>query len=49
MFDLPDGPFDIHYVDASGNEIPPDQALKRNIAATPKITVKPAAAPVITQ
>ena len=49
MFDLPDGPFDIHYVDAAGNEIPPDQALKRNIAATPKITVKPAAAPVITQ
>jgi quercetin dioxygenase-like cupin family protein len=40
MFDLPDGPFDIHYVDASGTEIPPDQALK------PKIAVKPAAAPV---
>ena len=49
MFDLPDGPYDIHYVDPSGNEIPPDQALKRNLAATPKITVKPAAAPVITQ
>jgi len=40
MFDLPDGPFDIHYVDATGSEIPPDQALK------PKIAVKPAAAPV---
>ena len=39
MFDLPDGPFDTHYVDASGTEIPPDQALK------PKIVVKPAAAP----
>jgi quercetin dioxygenase-like cupin family protein len=23
-----DGAFDLHYVDASGNEIPPDQALK---------------------
>ena len=23
-----DGPFDIHYVDASGTEIPPEQALK---------------------
>jgi len=28
MFDMPDGAFDIHYVDASGTEIPPDQALK---------------------
>jgi quercetin dioxygenase-like cupin family protein len=28
MFDLPDGAFDIHYVDKSGTEIPPDQALK---------------------
>jgi quercetin dioxygenase-like cupin family protein len=28
MFDLPDGTFDIHYVDASGNEIPPDKVLK---------------------
>jgi quercetin dioxygenase-like cupin family protein len=27
MFVAPDGPFDIHYVDAAGNEIPPDQAL----------------------
>jgi quercetin dioxygenase-like cupin family protein len=46
MFDLPDGPFDIHYVDASGTEIPPDQALKPNMPAPSKITVKPAAAPV---
>ena len=28
MFDLPDAAFDIHYVDKSGTEIPPDQALK---------------------
>jgi len=28
MFDMPDGAFDIHYVDASGNEIQPDEALK---------------------
>ena len=28
MLNLPDGAFDIHYVDKSGNEIPPDQALK---------------------
>jgi quercetin dioxygenase-like cupin family protein len=48
MFDLPDGPFDIHYVDAAGNEIPPDQALKAKVMATPKIVVKPAAAPVET-
>ena len=27
MFVATDGAFDIHYVDASGNEIPPDQAL----------------------
>lgn len=46
MFDLPDGPFDIHYVDASGNEIPSEQALKRDMPAPSKITVKPAAAPV---
>src|SRR6266702_1485463 len=25
-----DGTFDVHYVDQSGNEIPPEQALKRN-------------------
>lgn len=28
LYDLPDGAFDIHYVDANGTEIPPDQALK---------------------
>jgi quercetin dioxygenase-like cupin family protein len=48
MFDLPDGPFDIHYVDAAGNEIPPDQALKSNMPAPSKIMVKPAAGPVET-
>jgi len=29
-----DAPFDIHYVDASGNEIPADQALKAKPKAT---------------
>lgn len=28
LFSIADGAFDIHYVDASGNEIPADQALK---------------------
>ena len=42
MFDLPDGAFDIHYVDSSGNEIPPDKALKGIIK------VKPMAAPTTT-
>jgi glyoxylate utilization-related uncharacterized protein len=28
MYDLPEGAFDIHYVDKDGKEIPPDQALK---------------------
>lgn len=28
MFDMPDAAFDIHYVDASGKEIPPEEALK---------------------
>jgi quercetin dioxygenase-like cupin family protein len=28
MFDLPDGAFDIHYVDSAGKEISPDDALK---------------------
>jgi quercetin dioxygenase-like cupin family protein len=28
MFDLPAAAFDIHYVDAKGNEVPPEQALK---------------------
>jgi len=42
MFDMPDGAFDIHYVDSSGQEIPPDEALKpaKKMAAPMK---KPAA------
>jgi hypothetical protein len=28
VLDLPDAAFDIHYVDETGNEIQPDQALK---------------------
>jgi hypothetical protein len=37
MFDVTgDAPFDIHYVDASGNEVAPDQALK----AEPKTSAK---------
>lgn len=28
MLFMPEGAFDIHYVDKGGNEIPPDQALK---------------------
>jgi len=31
MLDIPDAAFDIHYVDKSGSEIPPDQALKAGI------------------
>jgi quercetin dioxygenase-like cupin family protein len=37
IFDAPEGAFDIHYVDASGNEISADQAL-------PKAPAKPAPA-----
>ena len=34
LFDVSTGaPFDIHYVDASGNEIPPEQALKKKASA----------------
>ncbi|MGD0155861.1 MAG: cupin domain-containing protein [Terracidiphilus sp.] len=45
IFDAPDGAFDIHYVDASGNEIPPDQALpKAPVKAAPAKTAKPPAA-----
>ena len=33
FFIVPDGAFDIHYVDASGKEIPPDQALKSTAKA----------------
>jgi len=39
VFDLSDGAFDIHYVDASGAEIPPDKAVKpaiKKAPATPK-------------
>ncbi len=42
MYDMPSGAFDIHYVDASDNEIPPDKALAA------QIKVKPAAGPVTT-
>jgi quercetin dioxygenase-like cupin family protein len=42
LYDMPDGAFDIHYVDAAGSEIPPDKALAA------QIKVKPAAAPVTT-
>ncbi len=39
MFDLPAGPFDIHYVDPSGAEITPDKAFKSGIK------IKPASGP----
>jgi len=39
MFDLPDGAFDIHYVDNAGKEIPFSDAIKRIMK------VKPAAGP----
>jgi quercetin dioxygenase-like cupin family protein len=42
LYDMPDGAFDIHYVDAEGKEIPPDKALAA------QIKVKPAAAPTTT-
>jgi len=42
LYDMPDGAFDIHYVDAAGNEIPPDKALAA------QIKVKPAAGPTTT-
>jgi quercetin dioxygenase-like cupin family protein len=42
MYDMPDGAFDIHYVDASGNEIPPDKALSA------QVKVRPAAGPTTT-
>jgi quercetin dioxygenase-like cupin family protein len=35
LFDISSGaPFDVHYVDDGGNEIPPEQALKTKAAAT---------------
>ncbi len=33
MYDLPDGAFDIHYIDKDGKEIAPDQALKAGAKA----------------
>jgi hypothetical protein len=39
MLDIPDAAFDIHYVDQSGKEILPDEALKasskKSVAAKP--------------
>jgi hypothetical protein len=40
-----DGPFDIHYVDASGNEIPADQVVKAAPAKAPAKASKPPAKP----
>jgi quercetin dioxygenase-like cupin family protein len=42
LYDMPDGAFDIHYVDAEGKEIPPDKALAA------QIKVRPAAGPTTT-
>jgi quercetin dioxygenase-like cupin family protein len=42
LYDMPDGAFDIHYVDSDGKEIPPDKALAA------QIKVRPAAGPVTT-
>jgi quercetin dioxygenase-like cupin family protein len=42
LYDMPDGAFDIHYVDADGKEIPPDKALAA------QIKVRPAAGTVTT-
>jgi quercetin dioxygenase-like cupin family protein len=39
LYDLPDGAFDIHYVDKSGNEIPFGDAIKQ------VVKVKPASGP----
>ena len=43
LYDIPDGAFDIHYVDADGKEIPPDQALKdvAGAASTKPMDKKP--------
>src|ERR1035438_2114608 len=35
MYDMPDGAFDIHYVDAEGKEIAPDKALAAQIKVKP--------------
>ena len=42
LYDMPDGAFDIHYVDVSGNEIPSDKALAA------QVKVHPAAGPTTT-
>lgn len=42
LYDMPEGTFDIHYVDAAGNEIPPEKALAA------QIKVRPAAGPTTT-
>jgi len=42
LYDMPDGAFDIHYVDADGKEIPPEKALAS------QIKVRPAAGPTTT-
>jgi quercetin dioxygenase-like cupin family protein len=39
LYDMPDGAFDIHYVNKEGTEIPPDEALKP--AAGKKAPSKP--------
>ena len=39
LYDMPDGAFDIHYVDAEGKEIPPEKALAA------QVKVRPAAGP----
>jgi hypothetical protein len=34
LFDISDAPFDMHYVDADGKEIPPEAALKAGTTGT---------------
>ncbi len=42
LYDLPLGAFDIHYVDATGNEIPPEKALEKpKVKGGPKRAVGP--------
>jgi quercetin dioxygenase-like cupin family protein len=43
LYDMPDGPFDIHYVNSAGSEIPLSDAVKS------VIRIKPAAGPTTTQ
>jgi hypothetical protein len=40
LFDSADGPFDIHYVDANGQEISMEQAVKQSAQPTPKRPTK---------